>query len=487
MLFNSAAYLIFLPIVVALFWLVPFRFRVALLTIASYIFYLYWKPIYGILIFALTLVNYIFGLLIEKYSNHRKLVLTLGIITNVLVLGYFKYSNFILDLSNKLMGVFGHHEPPIVLQIILPLGISFFTFEFIHYLVDVYKGGKPVKGFLDFTLFAAFFPTKIAGPIKRYQDFVPQLHEPQKITKTQFNEGVELIIFGLFKKVVLADSLAVLVDRCFSHPALLNGADFWLACWTFGFQVYFDFSGYTDVARGSAMLMGFRIPENFKQPFLAESVFDFWRRWHISLSTWLRDYVYFALGGSRNGPWFTYINLMITMGICGLWHGAGDHYVFWGLFAGMTIVVHRLWQIACERMAALRAVQTAAWFKPIAIFLTFQAFAMGLAIFLSPNMQMAGVALGRMLCLVPQPAGTVFWKPTILNTESSVIFALIPLLLIVFYAMQFVVAKFKNQTPGIMPEPRWLPGFKPVYLAGLIILLLVLSPDIAPQFVYFQF
>jgi alginate O-acetyltransferase complex protein AlgI len=487
MLFNSAAYLIFLPIVVALFWLVPFRFRTALLTIASYVFYLYWKPIYGILIFALTVVNYAFGLLMERFSSHRKLILTLGILANVLVLGYFKYSNFILDLGNKLAEVFGHHPTPIILQIILPLGISFFTFEFIHYLVDVYKGGKPVRGFLDFTLFAAFFPTQIAGPIKRYQDFVPQLHTPQKISRADFNDGIELIIFGLFKKVVLADSLAVFVDRCFAHPMLLNGSDFWLACWTFGFQVYFDFSGYTDVARGSAMLMGFKIPENFKQPFLSESVFDFWRRWHISLSTWLRDYVYFALGGNRKGPWFTYFNLMITMGICGLWHGAGDHYVFWGLFAGMTIVLHRLWQISCERIPVLMSVAKAGWFKYFAIFLTFQAFAMGLAIFLSPNIPMAGVALGRMLCLLPQPAGTVFWKPTVLNTESSVVFALVPVLLVLFWIAQFVVARFNARTPGTVPELRWFPAFKPVYLAGLMVLLLVLSPDIAPQFVYFQF
>lgn len=487
MLFNSAAYLIFLPIVVLLFWLAPFRLRVALLTIASYVFYLWWKPIYGILIFALTVVNYTFGLLLERYAPQKKLILTVGIIANVLVLGYFKYSNFILDLGNKLVGIFGYHHDPIILKIILPLGISFFTFEFIHYLVDVYKSGKAVRGFLDFTLFAAFFPTQIAGPIKRFQDFIPQLHVPQKVTRQDINDGIELIVFGLFKKVVLADSLAVLVDKAFAHPELLNGADFWIACWTFGFQVYFDFSGYTDVARGSAMLMGFKIPENFKQPFLSESVFDFWRRWHISLSTWLRDYVYFALGGSRKGPWFTYFNLMITMGICGLWHGAGDHYVFWGLFAGMTIVIHRLWQILCERVPSVAAIRNAPGFRYFAIFLTFQAFAMGLALFLTPNIQMGGLALGRMLGLLPQPLGTVWWKPTILNTESSVIFAIAPVLLVLFWLAQFIVAKFNTRVPGTMPEPRWAPFFKPVYLASLIVLLLVLSPDIAPQFVYFQF
>ncbi len=486
MLFNSVAYLIFLPIVVLLFWILPFRARTALLTVASYIFYIYWKPIYGILIFALTVVNYAFGLLLEKFPNHKKLVLTVGVLANVFVLGYFKYTNFAIELANNIVSIVGVHNPPASFNIILPLGISFFTFEFVHYLVDVYRGGKPVKGFLDFTLFAAFFPTQIAGPIKRYQDFVPQLHEPQKLDRKGFNEGIELIIFGLFKKVVLADSLAVFVDRCYAHPQLLNGADFWLACWTFAFQVYFDFTGYTDMARGSAMLMGFRIPRNFNLPFMAESVLDFWRRWHISLSTWLRDYVYFPLGGNRNGGLVTYRNLMITMGLCGLWHGAGAHYVIWGFFAGMTIVIHRLWQIATEKVAMLAAISKAGWFRYVAIFLTFNAFAVGLAIFRSPDMTVASLALGKMFGLVAQPAGTTMWIPTIINTESSVIFALMPLLLILFYAAQFLVHSFEG-TPGVMPEPRWMPFFKPVYLAGLIIVLLVLSPDISPQFVYFQF
>ncbi len=485
MLFNSAAYLIFLPIVILLFWLVPFRCRTALLTVASYVFYIYWKPIYGLLIFALTVVNYAFGLLLERFPIRKKLILTIAIATNVLVLGYFKYANFAAEVANWLVSIVGIHNPPTSFNIILPLGISFFVFEFIHYLIDVYRGGKPVKGFLDFTLFAAFFPTQIAGPIKRYQDFVPQLHTPQKLDSIVFNQGIELIVFGLFKKIVLADSLAVFVSRCYAHPFMLTGPDYGLATWAFLWQVYFDFSGYTDIARGSAMLLGFRIPINFDFPFVSTSILEFWRRWHISLSSWLRDYVYFALGGNRKGSWSGYCNLAITMAICGLWHGAGPHYVLWGLYCGLIIGLYRVWQTCTQKSALLLAMTKQSWFRYFAVFCTFQSFSFGLVIFRTQSFPVYMDGMGKMLGLIVRP-GTNPWMPTVLTTESSVIFALMPLLIASFFATHFAVSRFK-ELPGIMPKPRWFPFFKPVYLASLVVLLLVLSPDIAPQFVYFQF
>ena len=211
MLFNSLAYMIFLPVVVILYWLMPFKWRAPLLLVASYFFYMFWKPIYGVLIFGLTLANYIFGFLIHRSQKNKGKWLAFALVVNLVTLGYFKYAYFTHDFLNSLFTTVGLHKiPNISWEIILPLGISFFVFEFIHYLVDIYRGDKPVKSFIEFALFPSFFPTQIAGPIKRYQDFVPQLREEHKLSADDFNRGVELIIFGLFKKVVLADMLAVL-------------------------------------------------------------------------------------------------------------------------------------------------------------------------------------------------------------------------------------------------------------------------------------
>ncbi|HEY9789335.1 MAG TPA: MBOAT family O-acyltransferase, partial [Candidatus Obscuribacterales bacterium] len=329
MLFNSLQYLVFLPIVFLLFWLVPHKWRVPLLLAASYVFYMSWRPVYGLLILGLTVGNF---LLVPRVAaaateKSKKWWLALVVAANLITLGIFKYAYFTLDTVKNTLGVAGINWNEPHLHIILPLGISFFVFEFIHYAVEVYRGKPTVKKFFDFALFASFFPTQIAGPIKRYQDFIPQLDIPAKFKWQYLDEGMNLILMGLSKKVLIADNLALVAQAGFSHPERFSSVDLWLITYAFAFQIFFDFAGYTDIARGSAMLFGYKVPINFNLPYMAANVSEFWNRWHISLSTWLRDYLYIPLGGSRCPKWLNYRNLFITMALGGLWHGAAMHFL----------------------------------------------------------------------------------------------------------------------------------------------------------------
>jgi alginate O-acetyltransferase complex protein AlgI len=344
MLFNSFQYLSFLPLVVLAYWLVPRKLKTAVLVAASYYFYMSWMKAYGLLLLALTAANYLLGLWIASGDNRqrKRLILIGAIAFNLGCLAVFKYSNFFYSCLLQLKAVFpfvdaSRHPLPII----LPLGISFFVFEFIHYVSDIYKGSRPIYSPLRFALFAAFFPSQIAGPIKRYQDFVKQLDNQPVFSFSQLQEGLWLIVQGLFKKVALGDNLASLVQIGFSAPLNLSTPDAWLCALAFTFQIYFDFSGYTDIGRGSALLMGFSLPDNFNMPYLANSLSDFWHRWHISLSTWLRDYLYIPLGGSRTSDLRAASNLLTTMVLGGLWHGASWHFVIWGAYHGLGLAAER--------------------------------------------------------------------------------------------------------------------------------------------------
>jgi alginate O-acetyltransferase complex protein AlgI len=353
LLFNSFEYLVFLPVVVLAYWLAPRQAKPVLLIAASYFFYMYSFKVYGLLLLGLTVANYLLGLLVYKFDKRewRRLILIAGIALNLSMLGLFKYTNFILESINSSCAWLGHALAlPIDkgvgisdLPIILPLGISFFVFEFIHYLVDIYKGSKPVKNPLRFALFASFFPSQIAGPIKRYQDFDKQLDEKPAVTFDQFSAGLFLIAQGLFKKTALGDNLAPIVKAGFDNPNLMGTFEGWLCITAFAFQIYYDFSGYTDIGRGSAMLLGYSLPENFNMPYIASSLREFWHRWHMSLSTWLRDYLFIPLGGSRGKEARISANLITTMLLGGLWHGASWTFVLWGLFHGFGLAINRFW------------------------------------------------------------------------------------------------------------------------------------------------
>jgi alginate O-acetyltransferase complex protein AlgI len=392
MLFNSLEYLVFLPVTWVLFWTVPARWRIDLMLVASYVFYASWSIPYAAMIFGLVVVNYVFGLGLGRAQRRRGALLAICIVFDLAVLVLFKYFDFgVRSFAAGTNAVLGLAWDPPLLNLVLPLGISFFTFEFIHYLVDIYRGEVPVHSFTRFHVFAAFFPTQIAGPIKRFQQFVPSLTSLGSFDSALAREGLWLIGRGLTKKVFLGDRLAPWVGEGFkaASDGAIGTPDAWITTLAFALQVYFDFSGYTDIARGSAALFGFRIPINFNMPYLATSLADFWRRWHISLSTWLRDYVFIPLGGSRRPLPIVMRNVFITFVLCGLWHGAAATFVVFGVMWGAGLAIHTL----LKRWFTLPQhplTSIAGWLFTMVFYLA------SLAIFRAPSLDAAGVMLQAM-------------------------------------------------------------------------------------------
>ncbi|EMI56916.1 MBOAT family O-acyltransferase [Rhodopirellula sallentina] len=345
MIFNSLGYAIFLAVVVIAFWssrkqLATSRF---VLLAASYVFYMSWDWRYAGLLLGSTVVDFFVGKWLDAADAKwkRKTWLTASLVCNLSVLGTFKYFNFFAETSESALAWVGAKWDLGRSQFLLPVGISFYTFQTMSYSIDIYRRRiAHEKSFLNFAVYVSFFPQLVAGPIVRAVEFLPQLHQPRTITPAIFHGGVLLICIGLIKKVVFADLLAVLlVDDVFANPRQFSLIDRWLALYGYAFQIYYDFSGYSDIAIGSAALLGFTLPLNFNRPYLATDIRDFWSRWHISLSTWLRDYLYFSLGGNRRGKLRTYVNLMLTMLLGGLWHGAAMNFVLWGGYHGGLLVI----------------------------------------------------------------------------------------------------------------------------------------------------
>lgn len=480
LLFNSLTYFIFLPVTVFLFWISPRSWRTVLLLIASYVFYMSWKPIYGVLMIGLTVANYLFGLAIEKYVRLKKPLMVAAVAANLLVLGYFKYTYFAVDTLNQLLLPLGQQLPGVGVEIILPLGISFFAFEFIHYIVEVFKGSPAVRSLPQFGLFAAFFPTQLAGPIKRYRDFIPQLSVEHRPNWKEIDDAIWLILFGLFKKVLFADNLSSVVQSGFSRPDLLTGVDTWLVVYAFAFQIYFDFSGYTDIARGSAMLFGYKVPLNFNLPYLAGSIAEFWHRWHISLSTWLRDYLFVPLGGSRCSRWLNYRNLFLTMLLGGLWHGAGMHFVAWGAFHGLALIAHKAFRESTAGITQLEQLRANRLFNAVCVGLTFHVVCVGWVFFRADNMGVALAMLRNMFCGAGNAAQ---WQMTIVNVPDPAIFVILPLVLVLLFAGQLASGWLAaRKEPLVVALP-----LKAAAFAMIVLMLFLFSPDGSPKFIYFQF
>jgi alginate O-acetyltransferase complex protein AlgI len=355
MLFTTLQYALFFAVVWSIHWLLPSFCRRIWLLAASYFFYMQAIPEYIWLI--ITCANYFLGRIIAVSDNSilknlkitRRKLLTIAIGMNLAILAFYKYTAFLLSTLLPIIHVFPFSLDPSASQIILPLGISFFTFEFIHYQVEVYRGHAPLKSFVDFALFAAFFPTQIAGPIKRLPDWVKQLKVEVHFSDILSEKAIKLILRGMIKKIIVADTLAQVVSIGFGDPGKLGWLATWLTIYAFAIQIYCDFSGYTDIGRGCALLLGYQVPENFNNPYQSQNPGEFWRRWHISLSSWLRDYLYIPLGGSRVPRWRIHLNLLITMGLGGLWHGASWNFVIWGLFQGLLLIIDRIWQEKAKR------------------------------------------------------------------------------------------------------------------------------------------
>ena len=339
MIFNSIIFLLFLPIVFLLYWFVFYKnlkSQNLLILVSSYVFYGWWDYRFLSLIFLSTIVDYIIGLNITKQDSEKKqkLLLWYSVLFNLSVLGFFKYYNFFVDSWIDLFGSIGYEIKSVwTLNIILPVGISFYTFQTMSYTIDVYrKKLEPTKDFISFASFVSFFPQLVAGPIERATNLLPQILNKREFKYEQGVQGLKLILWGMFKKVVIADSLAPMVDNIFSNYEDFGGGTLWLGAIYFAFQIYCDFSGYSDIAIGTSKLFGFELMSNFKFPYFSRNIGEFWRRWHISLSTWFRDYLYIPLGGSQEGKWKSIRNIFIIFLVSGFWHGANWTFIFWGLF-----------------------------------------------------------------------------------------------------------------------------------------------------------
>lgn len=347
MVFNSLTFLIFLAVVLVLYYRLKLRGQNVLLVIASYVFYGWWDwRFLGLLLFS-TFFDYWAALRIdsEKDERRRKWFLAGSMAVNLGVLGFFKYFDFFADSLQKVFATIGFSLDLPTLHIILPIGISFYTFLSMSYTIDVYRRELPAtRNPLEFMLYVSFFPHLVAGPIVRASYLLPQCQRPRVIQRDEVLNGIWLCVLGLLKKVVIADRLGQLANWGFSSShAPFSDANTWLVVYAFAFQIYGDFSGYSDIARGLSKLMGFELVTNFRAPYLVTNPASFWQHWHISLSVWLRDYLYIPLGGNRGGPSKTYRNLMTTMLLGGLWHGAGFAFLIWGLYHGILLVLHRLW------------------------------------------------------------------------------------------------------------------------------------------------
>ncbi|MAJ43827.1 MAG: membrane-bound O-acyltransferase family protein [Candidatus Marinimicrobia bacterium] len=344
MLFNSFIYFIFLFVFLPIYHKIPFKYKNPFLLISSYIFYGYWDWRFTLLLFISTVSDFYLGKKIFLSSNqkNRKYLLFASLSVNLGILSFFKYYNFFIDSFSILMNHFNLSLDYLHFNIILPVGISFYTFQTMSYTIDIYKRKlNPTNNIVDFAVFVSFFPQLVAGPIERAKNLLPQISIKNSPTKIQINEGIALIISGLFKKVLIGDTTGRIVDKIFAQPELYKSPELLSAIILFSIQIYADFSGYSNIARGTGKLLGIELMKNFQQPYFSRNITEFWRRWHISLSSWLTDYLYIPLGGNRKGLFRTYQNLLITMLLGGLWHGASWNFVIWGGLHGIYLAIHK--------------------------------------------------------------------------------------------------------------------------------------------------
>lgn len=372
MVFSSLIFLaVFLPLFLSLYYLTPMRFRSPLILAASYVFYAWWRIDFTALFAGVTLATYLVSVQLQRTGSRAWLAF--GVIANLAVLGYFKYFNFGVEAWNAAFQTQWEGW-----RVILPIGVSFYIFHCISYLIDIHrKDAEVAKSYWDFAAFTALFPHLIAGPVLRYKDLAWQF-QSRTHSWDKFNEGVLRFAMGFAKKVMIADTLAPLADMAFAQPNPTM-AESWLGLLAYAAQLYFDFSGYSDMAVGLALMMGFRFIENFNHPYTSRSITEFWQRWHISLSTWLRDYLYISLGGNRKGPLRTYFNLFVTMLLGGLWHGANFTFVLWGAWHGALLVLERL----------LGGKSGSPYPKLLAWPITFFCVLMGWVLFRAPSMTVA--------------------------------------------------------------------------------------------------
>jgi alginate O-acetyltransferase complex protein AlgI len=388
-LFNSTEFLIFFLVVFGLYWAAPSRkLKILLLLAASYYFYMSWNKELALVVACSSMADFFIGIAMEKSESarRRKRLMQLSIMMNVGLLFYFKYTNFFLDSLHSLLERLGVHRTMPMLDVILPIGISFYTFEAISYMVDVYHGRtKAEKDPINFLLFITFFPRMVAGPIIRARNFLPQLGREKRFDVARFDLGLQYVLMGLFKKMAIADRMGWLVDPVYAYPARYTTGAVWIAVIAYSLQVYCDFSGYSDIAIGTAHMLGFKLPVNFDMPYMSRNISEFWRRWHISLSTWLRDYVFISMGGSRGTELKTAFTLMVTMVLCGLWHGANWTFVSFGVAQGLMLLVQRGFRLFCKARPRWKAFMETGGATVWSILFTYWMFVLSLVLFRGPD------------------------------------------------------------------------------------------------------
>jgi alginate O-acetyltransferase complex protein AlgI len=471
--FASKAFFVFLPLVLLSYHLLPGRtHKYRFLLAASWLFYLSWNPRFLWVILFTTVVDYAAGRFIEAAptARRRRLWLLASIVSNLGFLAFFKYTNFFLASGSAGLRALGWPAPDLAVSIVLPIGISFHTFQGISYTVDVYRGKVPaVRSFVDFALFVAFFPQLVAGPIVRAVEFLPQLATPPRVTPDQAVEGLHWFLLGMFKKVFLADRLAGFVDGVFGHPAAYDAVTHRWAVLAYAAQIYCDFSGYSDIAIGCAKWFGFELPRNFNFPYLAGSIADFWRRWHLSLSAWLRDYLYIPLGGSRRGAVRTYVNLLLTLTLCGLWHGASWNYVLWGFYNGVLLAGHRLYDRALTGRPWADGLRRQPAFRLASVLGTFLLVASGLVLVRAESWD--GCRLVEQSLAGWGAVGTR-WVP-----------AWVPLL-VGMVAAGHLFSGLRERRCGLLQLP---PLLRAVSYVAAVVLLVTFGPGAVKAFIYFQF
>jgi D-alanyl-lipoteichoic acid acyltransferase DltB (MBOAT superfamily) len=476
MLFNSFEFLVFFIVVTITYFVLEHKYRWLLLLTASCYFYAAFVPVYLLILFATIVIDYFAGISIEKASpGNKKKVLLISILANVGILFFFKYYNFFIENINAVYTHLGIENELPDLSIVLPIGLSFHTFQAMSYTIEVYRGHqKAEKHFGLYALYVMFYPQLVAGPIERPQNILPQLHSIKKFNYQNLASGLSLMLWGFFKKIVIADRLAIVVNEIYNNPTDYHGLTLLMATFFFAFQIYCDFSGYSDIAIGAARVMGFDLMRNFNIPYFSTKLSEFWTRWHISLSTWFRDYVYIPLGGNRTLKWRWYYNILITFLLSGFWHGAKWTFIIWGAIHGIFLIIEHNFNLGKKKLS-----------KPVKVLLTLKTFLIVCLawVFFRANSLSDAISILKGIANFNEYSFSQlspYVVPVIKNTVYSIdIFLsyLVIIFLVIIEYIFFLKVRFSDM--------RF--GFRLVaYILGILIILLLGAFD-KNEFIYFQF
>ena len=497
MTFNSLQFLIFLPIVIILYFIVPHKFRWLILLVASYYAYMSWNPWLVFLILATTVVSYLAGVLMPKTKNQKvkKLLLIVTIIVCLGILIFFKYFNFLLSSVINFLNLFSMNIHSVALDIILPIGISFYTFQTLSYVIDVYRGKfEPEKHFGYFALYVSFFPQLIAGPIERPENLLPQLKEYHKVNKEDLLAGLQLLAVGFFRKCVVADFTGLFVNNVFADLGNANTLSLLAAGALFMVQLYCDFGGYSEIAAGSARIMGIKLSKNFDRPFRELSISKLMRKWHMTLTSWFKDYVYIPLGGNRKGKARQIINVFIVYMLCGLWHGANWTFVLWGLFAGIIIVFEGLIRDPVRNFAARHNIDYhKPWINVIRRICVYMILVFSAFFFRAQSIGEIGIIYGRLFTSFG--FGVEYFNAALSSLGMRVIdiieIALILAVMYKLYDLAYDTSFMETDANGnaVLVKNKY---FKNVIICLMVVAIalgwfMLISSDAVSAFVYFQF